>query len=167
MEEEFESEIVDEEFEKEKTITKINEEHYIKNGEDEIKWNFLNTDDLKTAYWIGLYYNLVDNLQNYYLKTRGLQKQLRGLFERLDRENLLKIFHYCNDVMFKIQSARRTKGLSFKKIRNMIEINMKNDNWTRKKEEISIAFMYGYDSSFRTYEKNKHLLIKNKENNQK
>lgn len=165
MEEETEyiDEIEDEDI---KTITQINEDLYIKNGEEEIKWNFLNKDDLKTAYWIGLYYNLVDNLQGYYLKTRGLQKQLRGLFERMDREKILKIFHYCNDVMFKIQSAKRLKGLSFKNVRNMIELNMKNDKWSSSSEEIAIAFMYGYDSSFRTYEKNKHRLVKKNEKDQ-
>ena len=37
---------------------------------------------------------------------------------------------------------------------------MKNDNWISSTEEIGIAFMYGYDASYRTYQKYEHLLVK-------
>jgi len=150
--------------EKNEKLTRIKEKQYIENGEEEIKWEFLNKEDLKSAYWIGLYYNLVDNLQNYYLKTRGLQKKLRALFVRMDKTKLLKIFHLCNEVMLKVQATKRLKSLPYKNIRSMIELSMKNDIWFSSSEELGIAFMYGFDASYRTYQKFKHLLVKNENN---
>lgn len=132
---------------------KTKEIDYINTMEDEFKWNFLQHPDLKAAYAIGLLYNRVAKQQRKELNTRGLDKQMRYLFERLTRDNLIKIFAECNKVSFKIQSKTRSDFLGFDNIRSRVEELLAHFTNEAKEDEMSVAFMFGYDSVRRTWAK--------------
>ncbi len=129
----------------------IKESDYLKTMDREFKWKFLQHPDLKAAYAIGLLYNQVAYQQREQLKTRGLEKQMRYLFERLDRENLLKILAECNKVSFKIQAKTRSKLLGYDQLRSRAEEQLAHFTAEAKEEELSVAFMFGYDSILRTW----------------
>lgn len=144
-----ESKIIDEK--KQKKF--VPEEKLLETMKDEFKWALLQKKDQQAAYLCGLYLQLVDYQQRDILKTRGLQKKLRYLFSNLSKEKLLKIFEACNQVLIAVQDKTRSKFLRYSRIRSALEEFLTAADWKSPPEELSLAFMTGYDLYWREYRK--------------
>ncbi|MFQ5976963.1 MAG: hypothetical protein ACE5OZ_02380 [Candidatus Heimdallarchaeota archaeon] len=134
-----------------KEKVKIKEEDYLDTMKEEFKWPFLQRDDLKAAYAVGMYFSIVEYQQKTILNTRGLQKKMRYFFANLDWEKLLKIFASCNEVMIAVQAKKRSASVPYSGIRSQAEILLGQVRDVTKGPELSLAFMFGYDGTLRTY----------------
>lgn len=105
---------------------------------------FFKANDLKAASLIGLYYKTVSYFQENELKTRTLIKDTRVWFKEFNRINLLAILHHCTRVLFAISDKSR-KPVPLQKLRENIENLLISDEWVSSPEELSLAFMIGYD----------------------
>ncbi|MHA1228739.1 MAG: hypothetical protein ACTSPV_18590 [Candidatus Hodarchaeales archaeon] len=132
---------------------KIRETDYLETMEEEFKWEFLHHPDLKAAYALGLLFNRVARQQEDILKTRGLHKKMRYLFDRMSGENLLKIFAECNKISFGVQAKTRSASFGYDNIRSRAEELMGQFKGESKEEELSLAFMMGYDCVRRTWDR--------------
>lgn len=100
--------------------------------------------DLKAAYAVGVYLQSGMYFQRKKLRTRGLTKKLRYLLDQLDRTRVLKVFAEVNQVMLAVHSADENAPLS-NRLRERAEVLLSDADWTSSPEELSLAFMMGFD----------------------
>ena len=129
---------------------KYTEQNFIDQLKDEIKFPLFKDDDLKAAASVGLFYRLLSYQQESKLGTRTLVKDARYLINDIDKIKLLKLFKKTCEVAFVIKDKDRRKQLNYSNIRLIAEDYLKNATWQSSSEELSLAFMIGYDSWLRT-----------------
>ena len=100
--------------------------------------------DLKAAYAVGVYLQSGMYFQKKKLRTRGLTKKLRYLLDQLDRTKVLKVFAEVNQVMLAVHSADENAPMS-NRLRERAEVLLSDADWTSSPEELSLAFMMGFD----------------------
>lgn len=112
---------------------------------EELKLPFFKNDDLKAAAALGLYYNSSSHYQSSELKTKSLIKKMRVWMKQMNANTLLKILNECNSVITKGES-KKGKQIGYGTLRIFVEEFWKRANWDTHSDELSLAFMMGYDS---------------------
>ncbi len=123
----------------------VKESEIIEYLEKEFKWNFLQPNDVQAAYLVGLLFQMIDYDQQSVLKTRGLRKKMRYLFNNLNKEKLEKIFQACIEVQLAVMDKLRAKKLKHSLIRQLAEEKLMNATYSSPSEQLSLAFMKGFD----------------------
>jgi hypothetical protein len=112
----------------------------------ELTHPFFNSADLKATAAIGLYFRMVSYAQDKELGTKTLVKDTRVWFKEFNKKNILQIFAECNRINFIASEKLKRSNPMYASIRLLIEEYLKEDTWESSPEQLSLAFMIGYDS---------------------